>query len=110
MSDTLCFFESGVAFSQVARQRLPLVFSAFAFRDIGHDSDVLAIAGAIKSRMRNHMHMFNDTVGHYKSMLVIQIHSIFRGETLEKPQTLSIIGVNSIEYQIKREICFSRKA
>jgi len=86
------------------------IFGAFAFGNVGDYAHVLEIAGAISSGMRNRVDVLDDTVWHENSMLDIQVHAVLRGTIRELSHAFQVFGVNSVEYQIERRICFSCEA
>ena len=60
--------------------------------------------------MGNHVDILDDPVGKLKSVLVVQIHPVVRGEIPQTSQAFSIVGVNSVEHKIERRIRFSSEA
>ena len=60
--------------------------------------------------MGNHVNVFVATVGEQNPMFDIQVYAVLRGALPELLQAVSVLGMNSVEYQIKRRIRFSGEA
>src|SRR5580704_4583646 len=110
VGDALGLFKPGFTFLQVARQCLAFFLGAFAFSDIGNYAHVLKTARAISSGMRNGMDVLDDAVGEENSMLDIQVHAVLCGTIPELSQSVPVLRVNSVEYQIECRIRFSCEA
>src|ERR1700756_2197900 len=110
VGDALRLFKPGFTFLQVARQCLALFLGAFAFSDVGNYAHVLEIARAVSSGMRNGVDVPDGAVRQQNSMLDIQVHAVLRGAIPELLHAISVLGVNSVEYEIERRIRFSCEA
>jgi hypothetical protein len=89
---------------------MSLFFHMFAFSDVADYTYIPAVARVIFSGVGNHVDVPDDTVWQEDSMLDIQVHAVLRGTIPELLQARPVFGVNSVEYQIDRQIRFSGEA
>src|SRR6202030_627651 len=107
MGDALGFFKPGLAFLEAQGQCLAFVIGSFAFGDVCYYTGIFEVAGVVSSCMCDYMDVSDDTVWQENSMLDIQIHAVLRSAISDLLQAVPVVGVNSVEYQIKRRIHLS---